>query len=410
MEAKIISIGDELLNGQTVNTNAAWLGQQLNALGIAVRSHVVIEDKREAILMSLQSCGDVDWVLMTGGLGPTRDDMTKQVLCEFFDTELVFDATTMERVAFFFKAAGASMSPLNKEQAMLPESCVVLPNSKGTAPGMLFEKGATIYVSLPGVPFEMKYLMEEQVLPRIVASLRGEIVLSHTLSVAGVSESGLSDVLFDFENQLPMHASLAYLPSLRRILLRITVRGEDRVSLTQELQTLLEQLVVEVDAFLVSKEGLELEAEIGVRLREKGQTVALAESCTGGFLSHLMTSVAGCSDYMLGAITAYSNKIKSDVLGVDPRIIEKNTAVSSEVAIMMAKQCRMIFGSDYALAVTGYLGPTGGSGELPLGTVWMALASPLGVEVEKVLLRCDDRKNAIERAAQRSLLMLLRAV
>ncbi|MBX7093923.1 MAG: competence/damage-inducible protein A [Flavobacteriales bacterium] len=407
MQAEIISIGDELLIGQTINTNAAWMGERLNSAGFEVRKTVSIADKKDEIFSALnQSLQSAQIVLITGGLGPTKDDITKHALCEYFGTTLVRNEEVLHWIEEFFLKRGRVMLETNRQQADLPKDCQVLINKVGTASGMWFEKEGKIVVSMPGVPYEMKYLMEEEVMPRLLKHFNPEQILHRTILTQGIGESFLAEKIKDWENQLRKEGlSLAYLPSPGIVKLRITARGKDAEYLKQRIHFFEQELLPQIAEFHFGFEKENLEEIVGNMLREKKLWLSTAESCTGGFIAHKITSVSGSSDYFKGSIISYSNEIKINQLNVQEASLKNHGAVSQEVVEQMAAGVRLKLNTDYSVAVSGIAGPNGGSEEKPVGTVWIAVAGPKGVTSRKFLFE-NNRERNILRASLAALMML----
>ncbi len=407
MNVHIINIGDELLIGQVVNTNASWMAAELNAEGMSVSQVSVISDKKEVIVEALQKAlALADAVLITGGLGPTKDDLTKHTLAEFFNSELKEDASMLANIAKIFAARGYELTETNRKQAEVPVCCTPLLNKLGTAPGMWFETEGKVVVSMPGVPFEMKQLMQEEVIPRLKSFFKTEPIIHRTFSLQGIGESFLSDKLEDFEAQLPSYIKLAYLPNAGIIRLRLSAKGEN---VEAEVEKQCQILNTYIKEYVFGVEDDILETVIGRLLLDKKSTLAIAESCTGGFISHLITSIPGSSAYFNGSVVSYSNQVKMDLLAVPEEILKKHGAVSKETAELMALGVKCHLKSDYALATTGIAGPDGGTDEKPVGTVWIAIATP-----EKVFSECyhfgNDRKRTIQRAANQALNNLRKAI
>lgn len=394
MIADIINIGDELLIGQVINTNASWMAERLNSIGIRVRQITAIADSAQHIKQSLDDAlSSSELVILTGGLGPTKDDITKHVLAEYYNSNLVTHVPTLQDVEQFFKIRGRTITELNRRQAEIPECCEPLPNSKGTAPGMWFEREGKILISVPGVPFEMKALMEDHILPRLAARINGDVIIHKTILTQGVGESFLADMISDWEDALPPYIRLAYLPQPGIVRLRLTATGNNRAMLQKEIIELTDKLQHIIPGYIFGFETDTLEAIVGRMLRERKETLSTAESCTGGYLAHMITSVSGSSDYFRGSIVAYANSLKTDLLGVSSQLIEKHGAVSREVVEAMASGARNKLDASWALANSGIAGPSGGSPEKPVGTVWIALAGPKGVEANKLLLGGDRERN-----------------
>jgi nicotinamide-nucleotide amidase len=373
----IVSIGDEILIGQINNTNAVWMAEKLNASGFSTVEITTISDDAGAILSTLERVGKIaDLVVVTGGLGPTKDDLTKQTICRFFGSRLVLNEEILEHVRRFFAQRNKELTELNRRQAEVPDNCTPIHNELGTAPGMHFEKEGVHYVFMPGVPFEMKYIMESWVIPEMSRRLEPETIVQKTVLTHGLGESFLAERIAEWENALPPHIKLAYLPSPGRVRLRLRAIDSDRDKLQKEIDKEIEKLKAIIPELIYGYDDDRMEEIIGVMLREKGETLATAESCTGGYIAHKITEIPGSSDYFLGSVVAYSNEIKRDVLGVSEKDLEDYGAVSEPVIRQMAEGVRRKFGADYALATSGIAGPGGGTPEKPVGTIWIALATP----------------------------------
>ena len=398
MNAEIITIGDEILIGQIVDTNAAYIAQRLNAAGVTVSERSSVGDRAEqitrAIEQSMQRC---DLVILTGGLGPTKDDITKTTLAKIFGGEMRTDERVKEHVRSMLALRGIEFNELNRSQAEVPESCEVLFNAHGTAPGMWFERDGKVVISLPGVPFEMRHLMEDEVLPRLKSRFSLRQVVHRTLITAGIAESMLAARIAEWEDALPDYLRLAYLPAPNIVRLRLSAYDVDGQRAEREIEEpfrLLEQIIPDN---LVGFEGATLQEQVHNLLLESGKTLAVAESCTGGSISAKFTAMAGASAYFLCGVTAYANEAKRDLLGVDAALIERHGAVSEEVARAMAEGARRVSGADFAVATTGIAGPTGGSEQKPVGTVWFAVASERGT-VAMMRNSGTDRGQVIDRA------------
>jgi len=411
MKAEIITIGDEILIGQIVDTNSAWIGEQFNMNGIEIMQITSIRDNREHILEALKAAEDrVDLVVITGGLGPTKDDITKNVLCDYFNTELVFHKPTLDHIIERFNLRGIDMNKLNRDQALLPASCTILPNKLGTAPGMLFEQNDTIFVSMPGVPFEMKYLVEFELLPRLRKTGRTKAIYHKTVLTQGLPESMLAERIADWEDALPSHIKLAYLPNPMAVRLRLTARGEDTEVLKADVEAEIEKLRPLIADSIFGYNNETLAEVIGRMLIESGKTMAVAESCTGGYISQLVTEVPGCSAYYKGSVTAYANETKENLLGVNHETLENFGAVSEDVALEMVAGVKKALNADYAVSTTGIAGPDGGTPEKPVGTVWIGVSGPHLTFAKKYVFVGDHRERNITRSAQTALQMLRRMV
>ncbi len=406
MKAEIISIGDELLIGQVVNTNASWIASELNMAGIQVVHIAAIADDKEAIVKSLDDASErADIILITGGLGPTKDDITKKTLAEYFNSKLVFHEPTFNQIKEIFKARNFEVTDINRQQAMIPDKCEPLFNKNGTAPGMWFEKEGKVFVSMPGVPFEMKPMVTEQVLPRLNKKFNFGTIIHKTVMTTGMPESFLADKIKEWENNLPENIKLAYLPQPGIVRLRLTAKGHDKAALQKAVDLQVEKLKAIIGDIIYGYDDITLEEVVGQLLREKGQTLSTAESCTGGYIAHLITSIAGSSDYFQGSVVSYSNEVKSKVLGVPESDLIEHGAVSQQVVEAMVIGVRKLMGTDYAVATSGIAGPTGGTPEKPVGTTWIAVATPEKV-VSKLFHFGEHRGRNIRRAALAALEML----
>lgn len=383
MKTAIITIGDEILIGQIVDTNSAWMSKKLTNAGFEVQAKIAIGDDASQIKETIHSMfKEVDVILMTGGLGPTKDDITKQTLCEYFDTKLIFDGAVLENIKLVISNF-TTINELTYNQAYVPRDCTVIQNRVGTAPITWFERGNKVLVSMPGVPFEMKYNLENEIIPRLREKYQQEAYVSKTILVAGYTESALAIELTDFENNLPEGFGMAYLPSPRLMKLRIYVRGEQRRHELGEQISKLESILKEA---IIAEEDIPLERILGKKLLEKGLTLGTAESCTGGNIAHLITTIPGSSQYFNGAIVSYANEVKCNILGVSPSIIEENGVVSEPVVIQMAQGAQKALKTDCAIAVSGIAGPDGGTPDKPVGTVWIATAVKDSVVARKYQL------------------------
>lgn len=406
MEADLITIGDEILIGQIVDTNSAWMAKKLNDEGINVRQITSISDQPGHIIATLIDSGrKAAIVLVTGGLGPTRDDRTKSALCTFFGTQLVENEEVLKQIIHLLTPRGVIINALNREQALVPATATILPNKLGTAPGLLFNHEGTIYVFMPGVPFEMKYLMEHEVLPLIKKLFNTSTIIHRTVLIQGLAESILAERIADWEDHLPESISLAYLPSPENMRLRLSARGEDHDYLTQLLEQKIIELTQIIPNYIFGYEEDTMAGNIGKILKENGSTVAVAESCTGGNIAHFFTLNPGSSEYFKGGVVAYSNELKVRLLGIDPKMIFEKGAVSKEVVEAMAVGARSLLGTDYAIATSGIAGPDGGTSEKPVGTVWIAVADSDSV-VSKVFNFGNHRERNIIRSSQAALNML----
>ena len=410
MQAAIITIGDELLIGQTVNTNSAWMGAELSKAGFDVYRMTSIHDRRDDIIYSLNEvAGKTDVVLITGGLGPTSDDITKQTLCEFFNTQLVMNNEVLHMIEEMLARRNFPMNENNRRQAEVPESCLVLKNATGTAPGMWFEKEGTIYISMPGVPFEMKHIMQEHVLPELNKRFTSQTIIHRNIMTYGTSEAKLAEILTNFEADLPDAVKLAYLPAWGIIKLRLTMAGSKKISIDEILTEQVNKLYNIIPDFIYGENEETLEMVIGRLLKEKNKTISTAESCTGGEIAHMITSVPGSSSYYKGSVVAYSNSVKTQLLGINEDLISNYGAVSEETVSEMASSARRILKTDFSVATSGIAGPNGDTEMKPVGTLWIAVASEKGIITEKRLLG-NDRTSNIKRFSLAALNLLRKQI
>lgn len=408
MLAEIITIGDEILIGQIVDTNSAWMAQKLNDAGIAVKQITSVSDEREHILDALRLASErADVILITGGLGPTKDDITKKTLAEYFGVELRHDAVALENVKRIFAHYNRPLIDVNIKQADVLENCITLQNKNGTAPGMWIEHDGRIYVSMPGVPFEMMYLMEESVIPKLVASHSLPVIVHHTILTAGIGESFLAQQIEDIEDSLPEHIKLAYLPKLGQVRLRLSGSGSDDELLKQEINQYGARIMERISEHVVAEIDVSLEKTILDFMESRGLTLATAESCTGGYISHLITQHPGCSSVFLGGAVSYSYELKQQMLGVKADTLNRFGAVSEETVAEMANGVLKNYHSDYSIAVSGIAGPDGGTAEKPVGTVWIAVASK-NKTIARHFRFGNRRLQNIERSAINALIMLFK--
>jgi nicotinamide-nucleotide amidase len=410
MFATLITIGDELLIGQVVDTNSAWMAQALNEAGILVKQRVSVGDNAEDIVHALDEAStQSSIILITGGLGPTADDITKPVLCRYFGGEMVVDEGALENVRSIFRRLNRPLIERNLKQAEVPSTCTVIQNKRGTAPGMWFEKNGKVFVSMPGVPHEMKGMMTDYVVPALQAHFQTPFIVHRTLLTAGVGESFLADMIQQWEEQLPPHMKLAYLPNYGMVRLRITAIGGDAVSLASGVDTQFEQLKTLVKDYMVTDRDEPMELVVGRLLKTRGKTMSTAESCTGGYIAHLITTHTGSSDYFVGSVVSYDNKVKEGLLGVMPETLQAHGAVSEAVVKEMVAGVMKQVKTDYAIAVSGIMGPGGGSDEKPVGTVWMAAGSERQIITQHMHFRFDRRRN-IELTATNALNLLRKLI
>jgi nicotinamide-nucleotide amidase len=399
VKAEIIAIGDELLYGQIVDTNSHWISIELDLLGVRVIRKTTVGDNREDILKAFSEAEKrADLILITGGLGPTQDDLTKPLLAEFFDCPTVEVPEAVEAVSSYFRRRGREMTPLNILQGHLPACCTYVPNEVGTAPGMWFERKNTYWMSMPGVPHEMKKLMRDFVLPKIPQLFELPVIVHQVIKTVGIGESWLADLIKDWENGLPSHLKLAYLPSLGHVKLRLTGFGESKEQLESEIQEQIQKILPTIEKYVYGYNEETLETAIAKLLIQSDKTIALAESCSGGFVSHLITTIPGSSRYFQGSIVPYHNQFKRELLGVKAETLNSVGAVSEETVLQMAEGVRAQFQSDFGLASSGIAGPDGGSEEKPVGTVWIACVGN-GVSKAKKLQLTQDRMLNIQLTA-----------
>ncbi len=410
MKAELITIGDEILIGQIIDTNSAWMGQQLNLHGIEVYQVTSVHDNHDHIMKALAEAEEnADLVLITGGLGPTKDDITKHTLCEYFQTELVYHPEVFEHVESLLSARNVTINQLNRDQAMLPDSCTVLHNSAGTASGMWFERNGTIFVSMPGVPFEMEAIMTEEVFPRLIKLGIMQSIVHKTILTLGLPESMLAEKIEQWESALPDFIKLAYLPSALTVRLRLSAYGTDQAKLEDEINKQVMELLTIIPENVFGFDDENMALVTGRMLIGLSKTLAVAESCTGGNIAHFITSNSGSSAYFKGGVIAYSNEIKIKLLDVPAEMIEIHGAVSQQVAEAMAIGAQKALNADYTIATTGIAGPDGGTAEKPVGTVWIAVAGPSGVKSEKYIFRHNRERNII-RSTQTALNLLRKLI
>ena len=412
MKAAIVTIGDEILIGQIVDTNSGFIAKSLDKIGIETHEMLSISDNKQHILDTFSLLQNkVEVVIITGGLGPTKDDITKHTLCDYFEDTLVRNTAVENHVIDLIeRALGREASQINKDQALVPSQCTVLHNQVGTAPGMWIKKENTVFISLPGVPYEMKYLIENQVIPKLVQEYQRPYIIHKTILTYGQGESHVAERIEDWENQLPECIKLAYLPSPGRVRLRLTARGTNK----QQLEDTIAENVKSLDGIIHDiivgfEEEDTIEVVLGRILKDKKLTVATAESCTGGKIAQLLTSVSGASAYFKGSVVSYATDAKINVLGISKDVIAQHSVVSKEVASAMALSVQKIMQADYAIATTGNAGPTKGDADAEVGTVCIALATPNGVIVEEFNFG-QPREKVIDRAVIKSLEMLQKEI
>ncbi len=407
MKAVIISIGEELLTGLTVNTNAAWIAMQLNHAGIEVIETRVVTDNTDDILRTLRSVEQmVPLVLITGGLGPTRDDVTREVLCRYFDASLVLDQQVLDDITRFFAMRGRKITDINRGQALVPDKAEIIRNPYGTAPGFWFKKEGRSVIAMPGVPYEMKEMVNKHIVPALMKKPREQYLVHKTILTHGIGESYLAERIAGWEDNLPENISLAYLPSAGIVKLRITAKGQHEQPLHKAIEEQVKKLLQLVPEYVWGYDNDTLEGVTGQMLKDQGKTVSTAESCTGGYIAHKITSIPGSSAWFAGTIVAYHNRVKQEILNVSPQLIRTHGAVSRKVAEEMAENVKKLLNTDYAIGVTGIAGPDGGSKEKPVGTSWIAIATGSGVNSRKFKFG-DNRERNISRTANAALAMLI---
>ena len=412
MKATIVTIGDEILIGQIVDTNSGYIAKALDKIGVQTTEMLSISDDKNHILNTFSALQNkVDLVVITGGLGPTKDDITKHTFCEYFDDSLVVNEAVLahvtEMIEGFYKRP---ITQLNKDQALVPSKCEVLFNKMGTAPGMWMKKENTIYISLPGVPYEMKYIVDNVIIPKVVTEYKRPYIIHKTILTYGQGESLVAERIDSWENNLPEFIKLAYLPSPGRVRLRLTARGENQKILEKAIDENVISLTKIIGDIIVGfDEDETIEVIIGRLLTQQGKTIATAESCSGGKIAQMFTSVAGSSNYFRGSIVSYATDTKISILGVDAKTIEKFSVVSAEVASEMAIGIQKLMKSDYAIATTGNAGPSKGDADADVGTVFIALATPNKVIVEEFNFG-QPREKVIDRTANKSFEILQKEI
>ncbi|MCB0463456.1 MAG: competence/damage-inducible protein A [Flavobacteriaceae bacterium] len=412
MQAEIITIGDEILIGQIVDSNSAFIAKQLNKIGVSVYQITSVQDDKAHILKSLKEAEDnADIIIITGGLGPTKDDITKNTLADYFNDTLVPDASVLENIQELWrKYIKQELSQVNIDQALVPSTAKVLMNRFGSAPGMWLEKEGKIFISLPGVPFEMKALVENEVIPSLRKQFKLPFIIHKTLLTYGLGESKLAERIEAWEDNLPKFIKLAYLPSLGRVRLRLSAKANDKEMVVAEMEKQINALLPQIqDIFVGFEEDHSIEAIIGKKLTELGRTLATAESCTGGKIAEQITVIPGASNYFKGSVVSYATQAKIDVLKVDADIIDKYSVVSTQVAEAMALQAQKLFKTDYAISTTGNAGPTKGDGDAEVGTVCIALATPQGVFSEEFHLG-NHRVKVINKAVNKAFELLQKEI
>lgn len=404
--AEVVTIGDEILYGQITDTNSQWISAELDKIGVkTIRKSSIGDDKSEILQMLKEASQRAQVILLTGGLGPTKDDITKKTLAEYTKDHLVINQHALAFVTDFFVKRGREMSEINKQQAAIPSKATYIHNAVGTAPGMWFDHEGTIIISMPGVPHEMKWLMTNSILPKLQERFSIDKYVHRIIRTVGIGESFLAELISEWEDALPNHIKLAYLPGKSQVKLRLTGIGTNEADLNVDIQKEIDKLMPQIQKYVFSTTNENLEEAIGRMLKERGLTLSTAESCTGGFIAHMLTSVPGSSAYFNGSVVAYANSAKMELLGVKKETLEAHGAVSEETVIQMAEGARSKFGTTYALATSGVAGPGGGTEEKPVGTIWLACAGPDGTKAIKVMM-LKDRSSNIEFGSVAALNML----
>ncbi len=412
MLAEIITIGDEILIGQIIDTNSAFISKELNKIGVSVYQITSIQDDKVHILNALKEAEDrVDIIILTGGLGPTKDDITKLTLAEYFNDTLVQNDAVLKHVEeLFSKYITTPISDLNRKQALVPSRAVVMQNNYGTAPGMWLEKNDKVFVSLPGVPYEMKALLSNEVIPRLQEKYHFPFILHKTVLTYGLGESAIAERLDKWEDALPQYIKLAYLPNLGRVRLRLSAKGYNREEIEKEMDSQIQQLLTYIeDIFVGFEEDESIEVIVGKKLTEQRKTLSVAESCTGGKIAERITTNAGASNYFKGSVVSYATEAKKNILKVPKDIISKYSVVSSQVAEAMAKNARELFKTDYAISTTGNAGPTKGDSNAEVGTVIIAIATPDSVYSQEFMFG-NGRIKVINKASNKAFEMLLKEI
>jgi nicotinamide-nucleotide amidase len=407
MLAEIITIGDEILIGQIVDTNSAWMARQLNLIGIKVKQVTSVSDDEAHILEALKLAEErAQIILITGGLGPTKDDITKLTMAKYFNMGFRRDEETLKHVTAIFERLKRPMIEPNIRQADVPDGCTVIQNKNGTAPCMWFDHSGKIFVSMPGVPYEMMYLMDEEILPRLKSAFQLPAIVHKTILTAGIGESFLAQQIATVEDGLPKHIKLAYLPRLGQVRLRLSGTGTDEAVLRSEVESCAQEIIAKIKSFVVVEDDIPLEKAILDIMQAKNLTLSTAESCTGGYIAHLITQHPGCSAVFAGGAVAYSYELKESILGVQENTLSTYGAVSEQTVVEMAAGAVKQFDTDYAVAVSGIAGPDGGTADKPVGTVWIAVANRTDVQA-KVFNFGNKRIQNIERSAIAALTMIL---
>jgi len=407
LKAELITIGDEILYGQIVDTNSQWMSAALDEIGVKVVRKTTIGDEEEEILSAFRDAEErADVVLITGGLGPTKDDLTKPCLAKYFSSDLAINEKALEELTALFKQINRELTPINREQALLPVKSEMVSNKLGTAAGMWFHERGKVFVSMPGVPYEMKKMMEDTVIPKIQKTFETPLIYHKVIKTIGIGESWLSEMIADWEDNLPQHIGLAYLPSIGQVKLRLTATGNDLINLKTDVDSLIEAILPTIKEYVFGYNEETIESAVGKKLAKNKLTIATAESCTGGYVAHRITSVPGSSHYFMGSVIAYDNEVKLKHLDVGESIIRNHGAVSEATVEEMAKNVRIKLSTDIGIATSGIAGPSGGTPEKPVGTIWIAYADQHKCVSKKLSLSKNRDLNIKYTTA--SLLNLLR--
>lgn len=412
MQAEIITIGDEILIGQIVDTNSAFIAKTLNKIGVSVYQITSVQDDRQHILKALEEAeANADIVILTGGLGPTKDDITKNTIAEYFEDTLTQDAAVLKNIEYLWRNfVKQPLSQVNIDQALIPSKSTALMNRFGSAPGMWLEKHQTVFVSLPGVPFEMKALIDNEVIPKLQSQFHLPYILHKTLLTYGLGESLLAARIEAWEDALPEHFKLAYLPNLGKVRLRLSAKGDDKAAIESEMETQIALLLPQIeDVFAGYESNGPIEAIVGQQMTAQGLSLSVAESCTGGAIAERITSIPGASHYFKGSMVSYATTVKTNVLNVDKALIEKHSVVSEAVAEAMAANAKALFQTDYAIATTGNAGPTKGDADAEVGTVCIGIATPNGVLSETYNFG-NHRTKVVQKAVNKAFEMLQKEI
>lgn len=412
MQAEIITIGDEILIGQIIDTNSAFISKQLNSIGVSVYQITSIQDDKEHILKALKEAEEnADIIIITGGLGPTKDDITKHTIAEYFDDTLIQNDAVLKHIeALFAQYFSKPISDINRQQALVPSQAIVLQNDFGTAPGMWLEKNNKVFISLPGVPFEMKSLITNKVFPKLQDKFHFPYILHKTVLTYGLGESAIAERLDTWEDALPSFIKLAYLPNLGQVRLRLSAKGFNKEDIENEMESQINQLIAYVeDVFIGFEDDESIQAIIGKKLTKQSKTLSVAESCTGGKIAELITANSGASAYFKGSIVSYATQVKKEVLNISEDIIDEHSVVSKQVAEAMAKNVQQLFKTDYAIATTGNAGPSKGDADAEVGTVYIAIATPDTVFSERYIFG-NGRIKVINKASNKAFEILLKEI